>query len=180
MSDKGIIFSAPMVRALLDGRKSQTRRVLKEDKCGAPILPYLPGDLLYVREAAAWVSGWGWRYRADDDDLTEKRQAGEVGKWRPSIHMPRTASRLTLIVTDVRVQRLQEIDATDARAEGMSREYGRMSADAPQMQTNNEVQDFAILWNSLHGPEAWDENPWVVAITFETHRRNIDQMARAA
>ena len=190
MADKPIIFSAPMVRALLDGRKTQTRRVLKpqpvwdngaigiEDKAGRWVfcsntergfgeglprsrfkLPYAPGDRLYVREAVCWVSRLGWRYRADDDDLSDKREAGEVGRWHPSIHMPRWASRLTLTVTDVRVQRLAEMSSGDALAEGID-----VTGDCGPLVT------YAKLWDNLNAKRGflWQSNPWVVALTFRT------------
>jgi hypothetical protein len=197
MTDRPINFPAPMIRALLDGRKTQTRRVLKPKwrdganqqftgwraeqvgprhwqiiggmGVGANIkTPCAVGDRLYVREAACWVSAWGWRYRADNDDLTEKRADGEVGKWRPPILMPRWASRLTLTVTDVRVQRLNEIIRGDAMAEGCPH---------ANMAGGPDPRDwFAELWNSLHGPDAWDANPWVAALSFTVQRGNIDQI----
>jgi hypothetical protein len=89
--------------------------------------------------------------------------------------MPRWASRLTLIVTDVRVQRLQDISEEDARAEGIFTPeigYVNLGKKAPVIQ-------YAMLWNSLHGPDAWDANPWVSAITFTVHHGNIDQMRAA-
>ena len=190
MADKPIIFSAPMVRALLDGSKTQTRRVIKKKAAfdaltiGGPswltlagncdLLPInaRPGDRLWVREAVTWVSAWGWRYRADNDDLTEKREAGEVGKWRPSIHMPRWASRLTLTVTDVRVERLQEIREADAVAEGVD---AVPMDEVPRQASMSRRSDFAALWKSLHGPAAWGANPWVAAYTFTVQRGNIDQ-----
>jgi len=170
MTDYPMIYSAPMVRALQAGRKTQTRRIITPGNSlfnggrwsalhkrqewdwegawvdGGPSPmgnpgPYLklpwkagdddfegtvhriypviqPGDRLWVKEAAAWVSGWGWRYRADNDDLSEMREQGEVGRWRSPIHMSRLASRITLTVTDVRVQRVQDISEEDAVAEG--------------------------------------------------------------
>jgi hypothetical protein len=196
MTDRPIIFSAPMIRALLAGRKTQTRRILKPqpyssesvvsvdpDQCcwmscePSPItggvrqmdpwrpLPYTPGDRLYVREAAH-IDGTFVNYRADHSgDPTG------LG-WRPSIHMPRWASRLTLIVTDVRVQRLNDIIRGDAMAEGCP--FANM-ADGP------DPRDwYADLWNSLHGAGAWDANPWVVAISFTVQRGNIDQIGGAA
>ncbi len=216
MGDKPIIFSAPMVRALLDGRKAQTRRVLKpqpeylessgrwkwslppktrRNVAGGSVVtgsrefweyapngsfPYAVGDRLYVREA--FVTGFDiddeyslptgdkkvW-YRSTDSNLTwydpDTESTLDNPPWKPSIHMPRWASRLTLTVTDVRVQRLQEISDEDAQAEGM----------APLMNPE-PVEAFRTLWNSLHGPDAWDANPWVVAVSFSVQHGNIDQI----
>ena len=176
MTDRPIIFSAPMVQALLDGRKTQTRRILKCDNCGAPIMPWVEGDRLWVREA--------WRTSPVYDDLKPSDMNGdesiryeadarwqswgwgsigciEGGRLRSPIHMPRWASRLTLIVTDVRVQRLHEISEADAVAEGINvdgdgRAWGVFARDL-----------FEDLWNSLHGPDAWDQNPWVAAVSFK-------------
>jgi len=227
MADKGIIFSAPMVRALLDGRKSQTRRVLssafasdvsvewhsvptpgfyRTDNFGSldyvPIkVPYAPGDRLYVREAHALVPVTAYRMsdgvqqavNPDDRDRAAiyregwDRSTGGL-RWRPSIHMPRWASRLTLIVTDVRVQRLQWISEADAWAEGCKRGDpddvgGFFPADEPHPKGGFVGWDcardwYADLWDSLHGPEAWEANPWVAAYTFTAHRCNIDDMPK--
>lgn len=204
MADKPIIFSAPMVRALLQGRKSQTRRVLNPQPLGiaraeriAPrswrIFPwfdrcsvefkapsYAPGDRLYVREAFCPRLGYPApiakpHYRADDD-RPEWR-----GLWKPSFHMPRWASRLTLNVTEVRVQRLQEISEADAVAEGCEHDSdGWRDYQFPATQCCGTSRDsYRTLWNSLHGPDAWDANPWVVALTFTVQRGNIDQIGSA-
>jgi len=180
MTARPILFSAPMIRALLEGRKTQTRRVLKpqpdrtSDPSGMGRLqekrPYALGDRLYVKERAAWLSRQGWRYMADNDDLTDAIDQGELGKWCSPIHMPRRASRLTLVVTDVRVQRLQDISGKDAIAEGCA---GWAMAD---YESRTPVGEFRDIWNSLHGLDAWDQNPWVCALTFTVHRCNIDQM----
>ncbi len=239
--DRPIIFSAPMVRALLDGRKTQTRRVLKlraimgnmtsitapEESAielepgefqrgvfhyestsalsGPYPIGYAVGDRLWVRE-----SGWErpertpammregadtWArfyYAADGLQQGERDDLREWGfKPRPSIHMPRWASRLTLTVTDVRVQRLQEITHGDCYAEGLDshgdgrfRARGEAVNEWPRGEYGGEgyAQDgwgdarmvFADLWCSIHGPAAWDANPWVVALTFTVERRNID------
>jgi hypothetical protein len=202
MTDRPILFSAPMIRALLDGRKTQTRRVLKEQPPeGAKFfawdlgpagafasfikpdvrgnadlypsrLPAWRGDQLWVREAFCPRLGWPApvakpHYRADDD-RPEWRSL-----WKPSIHMPRWASRLTLIVADVRVQRLQDISEADARAEGVNPDAW-VQPDGTD--TPSYVSAFQTLWNSLHGPDAWAANPWVVALTFTVHPRNIDQI----
>lgn len=122
MTERPILFSAPMIRALLDGRKSQTRRVLKpqpDDLREGQIprqLRIAIGDKLWVREAHCLPrpDKAPLLYRADHPETAD------LGlRWRPSIHMPRWASRLTLIVTEVRVQRLQEISEEDAIAEGV-------------------------------------------------------------
>lgn len=199
MADKPIIFSGSMVRALLREAeapgtgKTQTRRVLKpqpsgiaqaeriapkswrifpeSDRCSidfkAP--PYAPGDRLWVREAwcrvsdnpmseiATLASGDGIAYRATDDD-----EMSIPPRWRSPIFMPRWASRLTLTVTNVRVQRLQDISEADAIAEGID--------------DRDPVCGYSELWDSLHGPDAWDANPWVAAITFSVTLGNIDQM----
>lgn len=224
MTDRPIIFSAPMVRALLDGRKTQTRRVLKpqprlglygdgsiirndyfvwEPKPGRVIpftdtcayqwrehLPYAPGDRLWVREAWFPAPYPHIHYRAD----------GELDrKWKSPIHMPRWASRLTLIVTDVRVQRVQEISGEDARAEGIYShdhpELGRLysydvaghigvgcrnSVTVKPAGWSDPKGAFGSLWEKIHGRASWDANPWVVALTFAVHHQNIDQMQRVA
>lgn len=211
MADKPILFSAPMVRALLDGRKTQTRRVMPSSHPRFPLLdqismdvlifdPEKPevwywdglhggvgasygircavGDRLWVRESFA-VSGIGWgkkpkdakggkvHYRADPDHGWQDYW----GNWRPSIHMPRWASRLTLIVTDVRVQRLWEISRGDAMAEGCP--FANMAAGP------NPCVWFADLWNSINGPGAWGANPWVAAYSFRVIRANIDSKETA-
>jgi hypothetical protein len=217
MTDRGIPFSGPMVRALLAGRKTQTRRVLKPqvaagayrlatyDPQGAAFfanegggalqrvcLPYAPGDRLYVREAHSLHGAhgqsradgkrwgpWGGLPTAISPDGTQIAYYREgfdrcdPGRWRPSTNMPRWASRLTLIVTDVRVQRLQDISEADAVAEGVD---AVTMDDVPRQAAMSRRSDFAALWNSLHGPDAWAANPWVAALAFTAHRCNIDQM----
>ena len=201
MTDRPIIFSAPMIKALLDGRKSQTRRVLtgksgiaaahSVERIGAhwiaceydrrwPLrLPYAPGGRLWVREAHALVPSSAYRMSdgvaqaidpADADSACVYREGWErcAPRWRPSIHMPRWASRLTLVVTDVRVTRLHDIIRGDAMAEGCP--FSNMAAGPDPREW------FRDLWNSIHGPEAWAANPWVAALTFKTHRCNIDKM----
>lgn len=141
------------------------------------------GDRLWVREAFSY----SWSVKDD----TEARHPMPVGYWaddnpdrgdwskpKPSIHMPRWASRITLTVTDVRVQRLQEINEEDAIAEGVTRlgsgryhcgfdEQGEITCKSP-------VTAYANLWNSINGDGAWMNNPWVVAYSFTVERRNID------
>ena len=204
MADKPIIFSAPMVRALLEGRKTQTRRVVRQPDVDAgqhwhrypagwfmidaedaylAKTPYQTGDRLYVREQCATWTGTitDVAYRADETEgewENLKHDAG-LGFWkmRPSIHMPRWASRLTLTVTDVRVQRLQDISEADAMAEGVD---AVTMDDVPRQAAMSRRSDFAALWNSLHGPEAWDANPWVAAYTFRPVLGNIDMLAERA
>lgn len=205
MADLPIIFSAPMVRALLAGTKTQTRRILKPQPEQLPRgfadvrLRYAPGDRLYVREA---------HYLTDDGDeecVVYAEDQGAVDEYladiqtmlarytlssewakphlklRPPIHMPRWASRITLTVTEVRVQRLQEISEADAVAEGAEVARGIHGLDGGVMVKTDSPYVYATpgcwyreLWNSLHGPDAWDANPWVVAVSFTVRQGNID------
>ena len=191
MTDRPIIFSEPMVKALIAGRKTQTRRLCEP----TTRIGYALGDRLYVREAfqghSAYEahgykpSDWGnkpiW-YCADGEP--DPLYSASIRK-RPSIHMPRWASRLTLTVTDVRVQRLNDISEADAWAEGcrpgeMNDLGNPFPADEPDPSGIGErgwdcAGDwFADLCNTIHGPSAWDANPWVVAISFDVRRGNID------
>lgn len=230
--DRPIIFSAPMVRALLDGRKTQTRRVLGgRGRCNifelgvwadsyvmdpgnadwrARDTPYAIGDRLYVREnwrvSPEACEGWhpdemrGWiDYQAGGSlecvapsfDAVERATFLKTeehdwdfipSRYRPCIHMPRWASRLTLLVEDVRVERLNDLSIEDAIAEGTSCYIcgtgavdGTSEHDCGCFHNRDlAVPSYRYLWDSLHGPDAWDSNPWVGAVTFRVERANID------
>lgn len=194
--EKPILFSAPMVQAIIDGRKTQTRRIVKpqphagvrrspfvpsgiEDGHGREIHPsYRPGDLLWVRESFSgpWSvsalppSQWPvespiW-YWADGNP-----PYGDWTRPRPSIFMPRWASRITLQLADVRIERLQDISEEDARAEGASyhngggighsgwrHDYGDVHVDARS--------SFARLWRDINGADSWAKSPWVYVLSF--------------
>lgn len=230
MTDRPIIFSAPMVRALLEGRKTQTRRLLRSavpeghfvDRCPyvstgwslwtkaqeghaegctcRPFkgVPWQVGDALWVREDHRFqeVMGGlvGVSYRADPgqpvptylrpNDLAALPAASK--RDRPSIHMPRWASRLTLLVTEVRIQRLQDISDEDCLAEGCIRlpASGRIT-DAPGGQYAGRLWGtpsawYRELWDALHGEGSWSTNPVVVALTFQVTRANIDTITNEA
>ena len=167
MKERPILFSAPMVRALLDGSKTQTRRAVKrfEVRSGMPepemasllrCCPYgQPGDLLWVRESFQTHTGsYGesivYAYRATDDQ--------RLGPWKPSIHMPRAASRITLEVTGVHIDRLQDISRGDAMEEG---------CPFPNMaQGPDPRQWYADLWEQINGPDSWATNTWVWVVEF--------------
>ncbi len=151
--------------------------------------PVKVGDRLYVREH--------WRTADAYDDLSPSQMGGEEpviyladdtletwgwrndfvpGRFRQAMHMPRWASRLTLTVTDVRVQRLQEISAADSIAEGVqcgTCEFMNASA-CNGRGCFASIAAFQSLWNSLHGPDAWEANPWVAAYSFAVQHGNID------
>lgn len=214
-----ILFSGPMVRAILDGSKTQTRRVAKPVRHpdlgnvyapGALVLEHepkhvieracphgRPGDRLWVRESC-WIFGQ-WhvkglrkngkpsyrfkpierRVRFDNPghEAIGYLSAGPGWVWHPSIHMPRWASRITLEVTDVRIERLQGISEADAQAEGTSCHVcgrtmdGYGEDDCHCFHRKAGVIDFQRLWESINGPESWTANPWVWAITF----RRVDE-----
>ena len=174
-----ILFSAPMVRALLNGSKTQTRRVVKptpewigqsgvlsyRGRVGLPhaLSPYgQPGDRLWVRETWMDLRGvegalGGAMYRATFGN------APEGGKWRPSIHMPRWASRITLEITSVRVERLQDISEADALEEGITYNDLPNNGLAPRRARTW----YCSLWEQINGPGSWDANPWVWVIEFK-------------
>lgn len=184
MNEKPILFSSEMVRAILEGRKTQTRRVIKPQptepsvikQSGAGIVvfdhskmtcPYgMQGDHLWVRETFMY-DGADVRpasgkfdnrviYRASNPEY------GEAFKWKPSIHMPRWASRITLEIVKVRVERVQDITGEDARTEGCI-----------EIVSNGWVQKptalFAQLWDSINSKRGfpWAWNPWIWVIEFK-------------
>lgn len=189
---KPIIFNTEMVRAILDGRKTVTRRVVKLPRCGyfeheppRVVLPYQVGDILYVRET------WGdYRectedsggvyvlYRADYPDGAKQVThpdgiVYELPQWYPSIHMPKEAARIWLKVTDVRVERLQDMcsDYDNFVKEGVKEQYGMRSELANW---------FADIWNATIKEQdlnryGWDANPWVWVIEFERIREDGKQ-----
>lgn len=212
MSDAPILFNAPMIRALLAGEKTETRRVLKPQphlvSDGAAtwigtdgkghVARYRPGDRLWVRETwqeflaselppdrprslrgrfgipsecakgnVSYVT-----YRADGE-MPPHPEMGEA-RWRPSIHMPRWASRLTLLVREVRIERLQDITEDGARAEGAREPSLRLLCPDLAQAAWSERQVFSRLWNHQYGPDAWEANPWVTVTGFDVIRANID------
>ena len=200
MAEKPIIFSAPMVRAILEGRKTMTRRILKpqpSEDIGLWLaerkLPYALGDTLWVREAFAIVpqTAYDWRNtpHVRDGDWCAIFRAewarSHSTSWNSPIHMPRWASRITLAVTAVKVERVQDISEEDARAEGI-REFPCLGPyrgpDATfwtygDGKTDNSAgltprDGFRNLWIDIHGEDAWARNEWVAAISFE--RVNAD------
>ncbi|WP_454862503.1 hypothetical protein [Paraburkholderia fungorum] len=249
MKERPILFSGPMVRALLDGSKTQTRRILKvqpdmstlkpefrdpnlwgfrkrfmmyaddwsghehamyrKTERGDPDLPVYqhrspfgePGDRLWVRET--WHAHWGpttprarivteaavrqsdgaIAHASASEPLSVHYAADSEGtapfgrKWKPSIHMPRWASRITLEVTGVRVERLQDISEADAAAEGVEslrnegeywKDYVRSTTRCDELTCLTGRESFRTLWDSLAAPGAdWDANPWVWVVDFK-------------
>lgn len=238
MTERPIIFNGPMVRAVLGGRKTQTRRVVKlpdrdvrnvrywappsgrsQEGWADPGVNYhsygdrgelvgnhidpcpwgQPGDRLWVRET--WATHWMFDdvpparitrylrpeetrpdclyYQADDPLPEDPPHKGRIGRWRRSIHMPRWASRLDLLVTGIGVERLQDISSDDAIAEGLQvfNEDGAVlwyscSApveDWPTGWTDSPIEAYRRLWNALNAERGyqWVTNPWVWVIEFE-------------
>ena len=171
MKEIPILFSTPMVQAILEGRKTQTRRVVKgealkwlEPDMFTPefvanpensLCPYgQPGDLLWVRET--WINQDGdYKFLADNLDWKG------IMKFKPSIYMPKEAARIWLKVVNVRVERLQEISEQDAIAEGVE-----TLGLYPGYSVSSRGK-FEGLWNHINGAESWDANPWVWVVEFE-------------
>lgn len=192
MAIKPILFNTEMVRAILDGRKTCTRRVIKPQweecptckyvqneyiydklaenvycaRCGYPleperIAPYQPGDILYVRETFIQIAAHTFWYKAYGKSWMLKDL-----RWKPSIHMPKEAARIWLKVTDVRLERLQEITIDGIRNEGLS----SMAVHAGDMEI--ALKEWELLWSSTIKKSdldryGWDANPWVWVIEFE-------------
>ncbi|KFF48125.1 hypothetical protein GY26_16245 [Gammaproteobacteria bacterium MFB021] len=237
MAERPILFNDGMVRAILDGRKTQTRRALKHQPpkgCGAIEGPEMfaptvyvrgeeqpgpevfgafsedgewsvkcpygqPGDRLWVREAFALLGNEDGACVDWDDNLQkgDERAAARIyrasceraeyglwripdkapwkpytndlhydGAWRPSIHMPRWASRILLEVTAVRVERLQEISEADAKAEGIQPAPGGWWSGADGQSSPTPAGAYALLWESINGAGSWATNPWVWVVEF--------------
>jgi len=228
-AERPILFSAPMVRAILAGQKTQTRRLVeglhRNEKLEKESLSLVssfmalvaspfgkPGDGLWVRETFALetnrnvdVTGYGppfkdgrpVRYIKDDDGnefweqphyfATDPKPELEYGdkegpsvRWKPSIHMPRWASRITLEITNVRVERLMDISEEDAIAEGVRHDPGHstpleMGANVetwfnyqdPESWVTSAQSSFRTLWSSIYGVPSWLSNPWVFVIEFK-------------
>jgi hypothetical protein len=192
LTDRPIPFKAPMVRALLSDCKTQTRRVIKphpDELLEGQIPKQLRtqiGDCLWVRENWQGLSHGDYevtkssqcevRYAATDP-LADLSTTDRGYPYRPSIHMPRWASRLTLTVTDVRVQRLQDISAEDAIAEGLQWVAPTFGVPGIASTWNGDSRiSYAALWNHINGAGAWEANPWVIAYSFSVHKYNIDQL----
>tara|TARA_Y100000114_G_C11737812_1_gene317235 strand:- start:57 stop:734 length:678 start_codon:yes stop_codon:yes gene_type:complete len=139
-----------------------------------------PGGLLWVRESIRYSAEASNFYFCDKGVGTERylRLLNEGGKKsRPSIHMPRWASRITLEVTDVRVQRLQDISEADVWAEGIVETDAYASA-LHSAEPVDLKQCFSTLWTSINGPESWEANPWVWAVTFQPYLINVDAFVK--
>ena len=215
MKSKPMLFSAPMVRALLEGRKTQTRRI-GPARWAIASAPFSNGDEIWVRESYYQRGHWEqisglkarsrtgrqrWKFVPADDvvvfDAPDVFRKGRHAKdpaaiaWHKRLgrFMPRWASRITLKVIDVRVQRLQDISEEDAKAEGLkclSKDGGQVwkwgipDADGEPGNDNHgwhwhrwstsPVEAYRSLWESINGPGSWDANPFVWAYTFEVKR----------
>lgn len=255
MKARPILFSAPMVKALIDGRKTQTRRVLNPQPSALPLPPDMPdalntsfrayvwnenkpapvnlhlhcpygspGDLIWVRETFAITrdtldyetgseaASWAWDqemygdprkylkgeprggikstvyFRADGEDanpselypclgMNDKVLSKAEINWKPSIFMPRWASRLTLRIVSVRVERLNKISEQDAIAEGIEVDScGHAIRPDDDVNWGGAVGAFCELWESINGQGSWEKNPYVWCISFEVIKQNVDQV----
>lgn len=176
--ERPILFSGAMVRALLAGTKTQTRRIAKPKRSIEPMTdecPYgQPGDRLWVREAIRLVPGQEPDDGTDRVDSTYEADGtftvADAWPWRrsylPSMHCPRGLSRITLEITGVRVERLQSISEADAQAEGCAVECMTPTGD----DSGSAIYGpggYRALWDEINGAGAWDANPWVWAVTFK-------------
>lgn len=200
MAIKPILFNTEMVRAILDGRKTCTRRAVKptpkyfevnenpvyiydaEPAMGRIYPPCQPDDVLYVRETwgiytESWIDADYFMYKADypANATTYTHQEGNIcdlPRWRPSIHMPKEAARIWLKVTDVRVERLQDITEDGAKVEGAIDNRGLIHSPENEYDRIHTAREHFIgIWDStINKPDidiyGWDANPWVWVISF--------------
>jgi hypothetical protein len=201
MKEHPILFSTPMVQAILEGRKTQTRRIVKMKKeISEPVFGYTfftpenhisvrgihkngeygesfikcpygkKGDVLWVRET--WAPALGDIAFKADYSADVLREPRNKGIWKPSIHMPKAAARIWLEITEVKLERVQDISEEDAKAEGVEFSY----AD----ETGNRYRDyyhsgtihgafgsFMTLWCKINGIDNWNSNPWVWVVKFK-------------
>jgi hypothetical protein len=224
MKEHPILFKGEMIRAIIAGQKSQTRRAMRNQVVSPGIVqlarpgyceivnehgvqipgfhcPYgQPGDQLWVREAWSvemlsaygtkdgYHSNYALRYKADlsereievlpgEPDPYIKLYENQRFDWRPSIHMPRLASRITLEITGVRVERLQDINEEDAKAEGVERtvtgDGWRRYSDDPEQESAgltpcaSAINSYQSLWSAINGDDSWNANPWVWVVEFK-------------
>lgn len=197
MKERPILFSGVMVRAILEGRKTQTRRIIpfstnlltadslfknpnkikwtdgfgftsngsvmnvREVACRYG----KPGDRLWVRETFK-TSTRGWVYKA----TSQHDHSNDLLPWKPSIFMPRHASRITLKITNIRVERLNDISEEDAKAEGVCDIPKLLSAeenDFVGIDKNLFIERYRKLWQSINGSGSWEKNPWVWVVEFK-------------
>lgn len=203
MKERPILFNGEMVRAILAGRKTQTRRVIKQTDSGYAKEPNghrrwhlgdpdavlacplgQPGDRLWVRET--FIQGWKYEndipdqynedgsekpvhtwYRATDGDISwyTDDEMHDSPPWKPSIHMPRSASRITLEIVSVRFERLRDISEADAIAEGVTVQDIHKQGYCAGEYFPPAVRAFRDLWLSTGGD--WDANPWVWVVEFK-------------
>ncbi len=182
MKERPIIFNGSMVKAIFDGKKTMTRRVIRpQPPCSLSIIRTNPliwtytcsedewkcpfgiiGDLLWVREKFNLSKPFTGNLEHDLTHFdvhyyaTDNEHYRDNDRWKPSIHMPRWASRITLEITEVRVERLKTIPISDAAKEG-----------CPEDLRGNSLIWFANIWDSIYGKEAWEKNPFVWVLTFK-------------
>lgn len=184
MKERPILFNGEMVRAVLAGQKTQTRRIPSKTQQGSLFCPYgHPGDRLWVKETFyKYYPSETWPepkalYKADGITLCDKDSEGKKQRWTPSIHMPRILSRITLEITDVHVERVQDITNDEAIAEGAYEvrkvgddiAHATWTMDGLDWRYDTPREAFAATWDSLYAARSlgWDVNPWVWVVTFK-------------
>ena len=179
ITERPILYQTEMVKANLEDRKTKTRRIVKDEflrewLAAFPLsknllnkhCPYgKPGDLLWVREThCEWMGMYQYRADTNDDDA--------IARWKPSIHMPKEASRIWVMIEDIRVERVLDITEEDAKAEGIeptkkdSKTGLQYYKHYKYAVLSTPIQSFKSLWISINGEDSWNSNPWVWVIKY--------------